>query len=463
MSADISGPSDAARPLAGALGRRAALARLGTVAAGAGAGAIAALATSGTANAVSTTAGAQTAFNVRDYGAVGDGTTDDTAAIQAAINAANAGGGGIVFLPPGTYLSRGQTLYSRIHLRGSGGDATILKLAAGANTAIVQSDGFAQLTGTGSAGGIDRFSIRDLTLDGNKAENPTGGYGIRVYGFEYEITEVIIFNCHNDGFSSEWGASAALPGPSHQMEARLSGLRSHDNDGHGVNFAGPHDSMFINCLAFQNRGTGFRLSGNAPGALMVNCHGWGIVQDLSFDLAAWGVNCLNCFADFNGGVGVRISGNDVQWIGGLVLGANQAGEIGVQFAPGRSGPAGCVVDTKIMNCGKAAIDLTAEKAVSVIRAVLWQPGMHDANGNPIAGTGLGCIGTPAPTTIVEITQGIGANDRNVVIRPAFDLRAQAQPTNPTADSVRIFARDSGGKTQLCALFPDGALRVLASN
>lgn len=39
-----------------------------------------------------------------DFGAVGDGVTDDTAAIQAAIDAVSAAGGGAIFFPPGTYL-----------------------------------------------------------------------------------------------------------------------------------------------------------------------------------------------------------------------------------------------------------------------------------------------------------------------------------------------------------------------
>lgn len=44
-------------------------------------------------------------FNVKAsaYGAIGDGTTDDVNAIQAAANAADAAGGGIVYFPPGTY------------------------------------------------------------------------------------------------------------------------------------------------------------------------------------------------------------------------------------------------------------------------------------------------------------------------------------------------------------------------
>jgi hypothetical protein len=41
--------------------------------------------------------------SVRDYGTVGDGVTDDTTAIQKALDAVQAAGGGTVFIPVGTY------------------------------------------------------------------------------------------------------------------------------------------------------------------------------------------------------------------------------------------------------------------------------------------------------------------------------------------------------------------------
>jgi hypothetical protein len=55
-------------------------------------------------------------FSVRDFGATGDGVTPDTGAIQAAIDACTATGGGTVYLPPGNYLTGTITLKDNVTL-----------------------------------------------------------------------------------------------------------------------------------------------------------------------------------------------------------------------------------------------------------------------------------------------------------------------------------------------------------
>lgn len=64
-------------------------------------------------------------YNVKNYGAVGDGKKIDSPAINEAIQAASANGGGTVFLPAGTYLSYSIRLQNNIHLKLDAG-ATIL-------------------------------------------------------------------------------------------------------------------------------------------------------------------------------------------------------------------------------------------------------------------------------------------------------------------------------------------------
>lgn len=89
--------------------------------------------------------------NVLDFGAVGDGVTNDTAAIQAAINAANG-----VFFPSGNYLVNAQIdLKSDLLLFGEGGSK--ISLAAGVTPYVLR----------GSA--TDNVTIRDLEIEGNGA------------------------------------------------------------------------------------------------------------------------------------------------------------------------------------------------------------------------------------------------------------------------------------------------------
>ena len=55
-------------------------------------------------------------FSVRQYGAAGDGKTVDTDAVNRAIEAAAAAGGGVVLFPPGAYLCFSIHLKSNVHL-----------------------------------------------------------------------------------------------------------------------------------------------------------------------------------------------------------------------------------------------------------------------------------------------------------------------------------------------------------
>jgi polygalacturonase len=63
-----------------------------------------------------TAAASQGIYDVRKYGATGDGKTLDTDAVNHAIEAASAAGGGVVVFSPGTYLCFSIRLKSQVHL-----------------------------------------------------------------------------------------------------------------------------------------------------------------------------------------------------------------------------------------------------------------------------------------------------------------------------------------------------------
>lgn len=113
-------------------------------------------------------------FNVKAYGATGDGATDDTAAIQAAITA---GGGATVLLPPGDYKVAGTLLMPTggTILEGAGiGLTTVTQATANANTISVNA---------GGASPIYNVQVRGFTIV--DAGSTTSGDALKIENCSY--------------------------------------------------------------------------------------------------------------------------------------------------------------------------------------------------------------------------------------------------------------------------------------
>ena len=109
--------------------------------------------------------------SVKDYAARGDGKTDDRLAIQAAIDAVSKAGGGIVNFPDGIYLVTAPNksawtpqikLCNNLKLQGQGMLRSIIKVADNQHAYDTIFAGES----------IEGFSMLDLAIDGNGANNP---------------------------------------------------------------------------------------------------------------------------------------------------------------------------------------------------------------------------------------------------------------------------------------------------
>lgn len=111
--------------------------------------------------------------SVKDFGAVGDGVTDDTAAIQAAIDSVKINGG-TVFVPPGTYLINAPiVLWSNVTFYGVKGASTISKpttttytgLSTGlAKSAVIYLDAASGDTSNSIVKGLNLFGEKTITI-----------------------------------------------------------------------------------------------------------------------------------------------------------------------------------------------------------------------------------------------------------------------------------------------------------
>lgn len=127
--------------------------------------------------------------NVQDYGATGNGVTDDATDIQSALTA---GIGGVVFLPAGTYLIKSRLVVgSNTVVMGEGYESTIIKC----DPAFTDKDAIFEFLANAK-----NIRVKGLHLDGN-ANNFTPKKGEHMAFYATNIDDVTVERVKMRNFS----------------------------------------------------------------------------------------------------------------------------------------------------------------------------------------------------------------------------------------------------------------------
>lgn len=145
-------------------------------------------------------------ISVRSFGAKGDGSADDTTAIQTTINEVKRLGGGIVYFPPGTYL-----ISSALSQTGTNGVSFV---GAGSKASIIT-----QINGT--ANGLTINTAQSFKISGLAITHSTSSTGVGIsvtnssQGLVIEDTQVSKFTtaCQLDSVSNSMLRNILLTTP----------------------------------------------------------------------------------------------------------------------------------------------------------------------------------------------------------------------------------------------------------
>jgi hypothetical protein len=173
--------------------------------------------------------------SVMDFGAVGDGVTDDTVAIQAAIAAST---GRSIYFPAGTYLTDSILLNSvtGVYIVGESKYSTVIKLNAGQDNHLL---GFNTSTDC---------VVQNITLDQNSVNN-SAGHGLRLGGIDgFTVNNVIVQNCNAYGIGFQAGTNKNV----FLSNIEISGIGLDAIDIKDVNF--DNENIVISNLNVKNYG-----------------------------------------------------------------------------------------------------------------------------------------------------------------------------------------------------------------
>lgn len=262
--------------------------------------------------------------NVKNFGATGNGTTDDYPAIQAAINSVHSG---IIYFPAGTYLVRkGLVVKSNNTVLMGSGKNTASIIVAACNSDIITLNGI-------------RCSVNGLAIDGNGNGKGGRGYnkkgdGIVINGTQSEVSDCIIQNCAGNGINA-----AYVKGNNHSKNisnckiftCRQAGIMVTSND------------MYIkDCEIANNEGNQQVILAGANNR-MHNCHIWSADQytanknTIGVEIRGDGGQVQGCVFDRNNKYGVCINPNESQSVNTAIVANNwfyQNGVSGIHFSGG---------------------------------------------------------------------------------------------------------------------------------